>query len=296
MTGRVLVAIDLSPTSALALREANRLAKATGKILGMIHVVPDFIDPTTLGPNGYLGAMPAMADVAERAREKIHEWALQASQEPGVELFVDQGAAATRIVERAENWGAELIVLGSQGHSGLAGLVLGSVARRVVHHAHCPVLVCRANDGDGPVLAATDLSDPSLPAIGRAVSEARWRQAALSVIHVVDASAAVYAASAGGLFGLTVPLPPVDLREEVVEALTNTLSEAMARFGASGEPIVVYAHPAEAIVRCARERQARLVVVGTHGRSGLARMALGSVADAVVHDAPCSVLVVRHAH
>lgn len=294
MPGRILVAIDLSPSSAQALHEAQFIAKTTDKVLGMVHVLPNLMDLTTLGPNGYVGTLPAMEDFAAHARERIHAWAQVAEQDPSVELFVEQGASATRIVERAESWGAELIVVGSQGHSGLAGLVLGSVAKRVVHHAHCPVLVSRGSQGRELVVAATDLSDPSLPAIARGAFEASWRGAELLVVHVVDASMAVYAASAGGLFGLTVPLPPAELHNDVMAALTKTLAESMARCEAPGEARVLYGNPADAIIQCAKERGARLIVVGTHGRSGLARIALGSTADAVVTHAHCSVLVVRH--
>lgn len=294
MSGRILVAIDLSPSSAHALREARYIARATDKTLGMVHVLPDFMDLTTLGPNGYVGTLPAMEDFAARAREHIHTWAQLAERDAAVELFLEQGPSATRIVERAEKWGAELIVVGSHGHSGLTGFVLGSVAKRVVHHAHCPVLVSRGAQGRELVLVATDLSDPSLPAITRGAFEARWRGAELLVVHVVDPSMAVYAASAGGLFGLTVPLPPAELHDDVMAALTKTLTESMARWDATGEARILYGNPAEATIQCARERGAQLIVVGTHGRSGLARIALGSTADAVTTHAPCSVLVVRH--
>jgi nucleotide-binding universal stress UspA family protein len=294
MSGRILVAIDLSPSSAQALQEAQYIAKTTDKTLGMVHVLPDFMGVATLGVNGYVGTLPDTDDLATRARERIRAWAQTAEQDAAVELFLEQGAFATRIVERAESWGAELIVVGSHGHSGLTGLVLGSVAKRVVHHAHCPVLVSRGAQGRALVVAATDLSDPSLPAIARGASEARWRSAELLAVHVVDVSMAVYAASAGGMFGLTVPLPPAELHTDVMEALAKTLTDAMAQCEAAGESKVLYGNPAEAIIQCARERGARLIVVGTHGRSGLARIALGSTADAVVTNAHCSVLVVRH--
>ena len=294
MFQRILVAVDLSDASAQALADARALRDATGANLALVHVLPDYADLRTLEASGYVGTLPAMADLLEKAREKIRSWSSVAERED-FELFLEQGAAATRIVERAESWGADLVVLGSEGQNRLAEALLGSVAKRVVHNAHCPVLVCRPGSRSGVILAATDLSDPSLPAITRAASEAHRRGARLSVVHVVDPSAAQYAASAGGMFGLTVALPPPELRSDVRDALVQTMRQALQRLGATGEAIVLYGKPAETILQVAKELDASLVVVGTHGRTGFLRIALGSVADSVVRHAHCSVLVVRHA-
>jgi nucleotide-binding universal stress UspA family protein len=294
MYQRILVAVDLSEASSKALAEARQIAESTDATLAMVHVLPDFVDLRTLHPAASLSSLPAMEEFSAKARQYIETWSKQASQHPNVELFLEQGSAADRIVYRGEVWGADLIVVGHQGQSGLTEFLLGSVAQRVVHLAHCPVLVSRASANTGGVVAATDLSDPSMPAIQRGAAEARWRNQSLTIVHVLDPSVGLYAASAGSLFGVSVALPPPDLQAEVRDALTTALRQKMDEVRAVGEARVMYGKPADAILECADSLKASLIVVGTHGRSGLARLALGGVAEAVTKKARCSVLVVRH--
>jgi nucleotide-binding universal stress UspA family protein len=294
MHQRILVAVDLSDASGNALRDARALADAAGGELAMVHVLPDFADFKSLFPQSSPTGLPATDEFAAKARDQIGRWAAEAAQDPNLELFLDKGDPAATIVRRAESWGADLIVVGSQGRSTLERMFLGSVANKVVRTAHCPVLVSRPRRAGGNVIAATDLSDPSLPAIVQGAAEARRRGSHLVVVHVVDSSVGTFAASAGGLFGVTVALPPPELQTEVREALVVSLSEAMERLGAPGDAVVLYGSPVAAIVEGANEREADLIVVGTHGRTGLSRAAVGSVAEGVVKQARCSVLVVRH--
>jgi nucleotide-binding universal stress UspA family protein len=170
---------------------------------------------------------------------------------------------------------------------------LGSVAERVVRHAHCSVLVARNAASSGVVLAATDLSDPSLPAVEAAVEEGRRRGARLVVVTVVDWQGPAWMTAAGTPFGIGAAMPPAELQEELRSSLETLLRRALDRFGGSGETRVLYGSPASAIVHAAESLGAELVVVGTRGRTGLARLALGSVAERVVAGAPCSALVVR---
>jgi nucleotide-binding universal stress UspA family protein len=85
--------------------------------------------------------------------------------------------------EVAEEIGADLIVLGARGATGLKRLLLGSTAEEVLRHAHCPVLVTRWPASSGPVVAATDFSDPALPAITAAATAASRMGAPLAFVH-----------------------------------------------------------------------------------------------------------------
>jgi nucleotide-binding universal stress UspA family protein len=295
MYQRILAAVDLSEASANALREARNMAASNGAALAIVHVLPDFVDLRTMHPRAALDSLPGLEAFAARARERIAAWMNEANHDPATELFLEQGSAATRIIERAESWKADLIVLGHQGHTGLAELLLGSVAMRVVHAAHCPVLVTRRSGaGHGAVIGATDLSDPSIPAISSAAAEARRRGVELDVVHVVDRTTGLYAASVGSFFGLSVPLPPSELAAEVQAALLSTLEQTLVDLGTPGKAQVLYGSPADAVIRFAQESGADLVVVGTHGRTELRRRTMGSTADEILRGAPCSVLVVRH--
>jgi nucleotide-binding universal stress UspA family protein len=96
------------------------------------------------------------------------------------------------------------------------------------------------------------------------------------------------------MFGIVPAQPSLEQQHELHALLADTLKQAIERLGAIGEPRVLDGSPAAAIVECAQELKAELVVVGTHGRSGLARLALGSVAEKVIRTATCPVLAVRH--
>jgi universal stress protein A len=143
----------------------------------------------------------------------------------------------------------------------------------------------------GPVsgTAASDphLSEPSLPAVTAASAEARRRGAKLRVIHVPG----FLDIEAGYLLELGTPSLPKRKPED--ESAKLALSEAVAKLGVEADCAIVYGRPAATILRAAEGLGAELVVVGTHGRTGLARIALGSTAEKVVNGAHCSVLAVR---
>jgi nucleotide-binding universal stress UspA family protein len=182
-------------------------------------------------------------------------------------------------------------VLGARGATGLKRLLLGSTAEEVVRHAHCPVLVTRWPASSGPVVAAADFSDPALPAITAAAAAANRMGAPLAFVHSIET-----------LSRLAMPphLPseaafhtPEMFIEGARQTAAADLDRALDSAGVDGEKVVLEGPPATAIVRFLEERNARLIVVGTTGKTGLRRMLLGSVAEAVVRTAPCSVLVVR---
>ena len=174
-------------------------------------------------------------------------------------------------------------------------MLLGSVAERVARYAHCSVLVSRPQRAGAVVLAATDLSDPSLPAVAAAAKEAGARSLPLIVAHVVDDWFVSYGSRAGAFFGTRVLLPPLDAQIRSRASLMRSLRQAMDRFGADGQALVLDGDVAAAIVSAAEAQRAELLVVGTHGRTGLKRVVLGSVAEELVRLAHCSVLVVRQA-
>jgi nucleotide-binding universal stress UspA family protein len=139
-------------------------------------------------------------------------------------------------------------------------------------------------------MAATDFSDPSLPAVEAGATEARSRKADLAIIHVLDlipATTPFY-----GSFD-SYSAPPMDLIDRMRQIGQEKLDACVRRFKAKGGGLHPEGAAAPAILNAASELPAQLIVVGTQGRTGLSRIALGSVAEAVVRAAPCSVLVVR---
>lgn len=255
--------------------------------------MPVMHEMTTLFPEEHQGAMLHLVSMEAELRQAVADRMVSMLGSDQGELFIERGIPYAELIRRADTWKADMIVVGSHGKSGLEHVLLGSVAERVARHAHCSVLVARPAANSGVVLAATDLSDPSLPAIRAAAEEARRRNARLVVLSVVDWSAAAWMAAAGAPFGIAPATASTDLQQESHRLLLGTLTQAIQRLGAIGEARVVEGSPASTVVECAKELQAELVVVGTHGRTGLARLALGSVAEKVIQTATCPVLAVR---
>ncbi len=290
---RVLVATDLSESADEAIRQAQAWV-GSGGVLAACHVLPNVQAMNMLFPQrteeGILEstALSARADVA--VRERVSSITGRAPDQ--FEVFADQGIDYAEIVRRASAWKADLLVVGSHGLTGLKRILLGSVSERVARHAPCPVLVARSGPEGGPILVATDLSEPSLPALSAAHAAAVQRKAQLIAVHVVDfGSSLAYAAAVP--FGMVPAAHPAEVVAEVESAAKIVLEGALNSIGAKGEAIVLHDDPAAAIVREAEAKQAQLVVVATHGRTGLAQILLGSVAEKIARMAPCSVLIVR---
>jgi nucleotide-binding universal stress UspA family protein len=134
------------------------------------------------------------------------------------------------------------------------------------------------------ILVPTDFSERALGAFHLAAALARDHRAALTVLHVREMPALPFAE-----FGA---VPPVDLptREELLEKLS---SFEPADESIHVEFVVADGEPGEEIVRVAQERHCDLIVMGTHGRTGLGRLLLGSVAERVMRRAPCPVLTLK---
>jgi len=291
---RVLAATDLSGPADEAIRQADAWARAAEAALAVCHVLPNPLRANPLFPELNARMAVAATTLAARAgRELEGRASALTGRGPGeLEIRVEEGDPLPMLLRFAEQWDADLLVVGSHGASGVSRILLGSVGDRVVRYAHCSVLVARSFARSGRVLAATDLSAASLPAVAEAAGIARRHGARLSVLHAVDAGlslAAYVALERGG--------PPLAGLEETGrrarEAAARSLSETLARLEVEAETLVEDGPAAPAILRAADRLGAELLVVGTHGRTALERLALGSVAETVVRGAACPVLVVR---
>lgn len=294
---RVLVAVDLGEGSDEALRQAHRYAVQTNGALAAIHVVPDLVGMRTLFPQeteqATMGALELQQRVAELLTERVHEITGRAADQ--VEIFVDDGVDYAQIVRRAEKWRADLVVVGAHGRGGLER-VFGGVADKVVRYAHAEVLVARPAKGMGPVVAATDLSEPSLRAIAAGAREARRLGALLDVVHAVDTMGGAYFSALAAAFGAPPVAPSAEVQAQARQAHVATIEQMILRAGAQGRAVVLDGTPAAEILRYAEEKGARLVVVASHGHTALRRIALGSVAEKVIRSAHAPVLVARVPH
>jgi nucleotide-binding universal stress UspA family protein len=136
------------------------------------------------------------------------------------------------------------------------------------------------------ILVPTDFSECSRTAIVYAAELARIYQAKIFLLHVVESS--VYSLDTS----LIPPGDPFGLREKLVE-MTEKEAALIRKSGFDAEGECVIGLPAIEIVRAVQEKKADLVVMGTHGRTGLSHILLGSTAERVIQRAPCPVLTVK---
>ncbi len=196
------------------------------------------------------------------------------------------------IVEYAEDLDIDLVVAGTHGRRGLQRLLIGSVAEEVLRTAPCPVLTVRTGDDTAPawgvrnILVPTDFSDASLEALRHAKELALTYGAQITLLHAVEE---VVYPSAYGVEPANLPGP------QVIDRVEDSLAD-LARTEIGYEHVVVQANVGYApstILDYAETNEVDLVVIATHGRTGLERMLLGSVAERVVRRSPAPVFTVK---
>lgn len=279
MHERILVATDLDLDTSPALGAAVAPFVSASAALALCYVRWE--------PERYLDIGERVDErrvLDERARTRLDLWA--STFLPGCprDLLVEASGDPTGgIAHVAERWAADLLVVAASGASGLWHKLLGSVPDQAVRHATADVLVARSSPASHLVLAGTDLSDPSFGAVAAAAAEARHRQGALVVMHVVEGGSAAPFDAMGR--------DAKDYERRV--GARSWVDHAMAKTGAHGEVEIHEGAPARLIVERGAVLGAELIVVASNGRTGLSRVLLGSVAEEVTRSAPCSVLVVR---
>ncbi|MFB6138326.1 MAG: universal stress protein [Halobacteriaceae archaeon] len=291
----VLVPTDGSGSARRATDHAVELAARYGATVHALYVLDD----------RYLSG-----DVEGVAEVSSVESALQAEGEAAVDRIVERahgrglaadgmvcrGVPARAVVAAAEEVGADLVAMGTHGRTGIGRLLLGSVAERVVRTAPVPVLTARtagdeaAGEPGTPTEATTDYDTVVVPTDGsegavvaaeRAVDLAATYDADVRALSVVDTRLS----QASPLFG--------SFRSVAADAV-EAVADLAAERGLDASTAIVEGTPAAAIVGHAEEVDADLVAMGTHGRTGLDRFTIGSVAERVVRTAEVPVLTVRH--
>jgi nucleotide-binding universal stress UspA family protein len=290
--GAVFAATDFSAPADEALRRAHARAVAQAAPLVVCHVVPNVLPVNMLFPQRTVDLGSAQLDLQHRALQLLTERTCQLTGRASGDFvtLIGNGTPYSSIIEHAEGACAGVIVLGERGTSGIERVLLGSVADRVLRYADCPVLIARAARPTSRILVATDLSDPSLPALAASADEARRTGAEVIALYCF----APLAAAVGAQYGVpSMPSVPLEVVRQAREATRARLAEAVQQAGLSAEVRVVDGPAAATIVATAEEVAADLIVIGTRGRTGWRRVVLGSVAEAVLRNAKSSVLAVR---
>ncbi|TNH29574.1 universal stress protein [Micromonospora orduensis] len=276
----ILVGYDGSTDASRALDWALDEARHSGQPVRLAYVFEWLTVAGWVGPGVAPGVWPD-----DTARRQVEDLVRRAAADataanPGLTITgqVYDGPPALVLQERSAEAG--MLVLGSRGHGGFGGLLAGSTAVAVAAHARCPVVVVRDGDAPsdtspGPVAVGVDGSEPSQVALGFAAERAAQRQVPLRVLHA-------WTPGPGGPAGVPDEQAAI---EETVEPWRRTFAELDVTVD------LVPGSPATMLIEASRD--ARLVVVATRGRGGLAGMLLGSVSQQLIQHAHCPVAVVR---
>jgi nucleotide-binding universal stress UspA family protein len=309
MQRHILVPLDGSELAETVLPHAIALARATGSMLTVVLVVAARPAEPLIWPGNSSGAHGTPYGEEAVTTHAYLEQVAARLQAAGVAVRTEvlEGDPATRILARA-GWypSTELIAMATHGRSGLDRWIVGSVAEKVLHAAPIPLLLVRGampNEVHAPVtyrtiLVALDGSRFAEQALDEAKRIAAATGAAIVLMSAIEAPPPelMDLSDTGCAEAGIIPIWTLADRQAEVERITRYLAEMDVRLRSDGLQVrreLAYGKPADAILTVAHEQQADLLVLATHGRTGMERLWLGSVALTVVHRVQRPVLLVR---
>lgn len=314
MFTKILVPLDGTERAEQALPTAARLARADGSTLALVRVVPM---PPITGPFA-TGSGVEAAHITESERGEANEYLSYLSSSPTLHGITKTrsvvfGASAATIVEEVKGQHADLVVMTTHGRAGFDRWMLGSVAEEVARHATAPVLIMRANGPQLGVSAEVDhltravIALDGSPLAERAIAPAVGVLSAIAgrgkgTIHLVQVINWLSPQSSG---------VHEDTSEESSHAYLTAVAKAIETKypGEVRLPVtwstVVHEDAATSLIRlaergddsadCSLSDHCDLIVMATHGRSGVLRWALGSVTERVLSTTAIPLLVAHAA-
>ncbi|WP_371710944.1 universal stress protein [Corynebacterium sp. sy039] len=292
MSDYILVAVDGSVASQRAVQWAANTAHKRGVVLRLAaaYSIPEFLYAEGLAP-----PEEVYAELKDEAMEKIEqarELAVEIAPDLEIDHMISQQSPIHMLLDASAD--ASMIVMGSRGLGGFSGMVLGSVSAAVVSHAQCPVVVLRSDNElteenkYGPVVVGIDGSEISKKATEFAFAEAKARGVKVIALHTWVDTHMQGALSAMAL-GADIW---ADIEKEQHKVVREQLAPALEHYpDVEVETVITHDRPVHALAEIAK--QAQLLVVGSHGRGGFKGMLLGSTSRALLHSAPCPLVVVR---
>jgi nucleotide-binding universal stress UspA family protein len=293
---RVLLATDFSRCADRAMTYALAIASSWRAELQIIHVLEFLPGMNPEYPVNHMYLEQLRKEAAQHMAD-LETCATQAG------LFtrtsIDIGIPSQRIEAAVAERGADLIVMGTHGRTGLEHILLGSTAERVVRTASCPVLTVKASTAapsqtgvrsDGlrfqRLLIPVDFSASSLEALEYGLHFAKHVGSTVTILHALEPVAYGLDFTLGSGVEWRTQKAYVEGRLEILRALCTSN-------GVTAQHALKAGLPADSIRDYAERQQVDLVIMGTHGRRGISRMLSGSVAEAMLRLATCPVVTVR---
>lgn len=286
---RILVTTDFSRASLHAISCALAVSRHFKAEVHLVHVV----DTTQHASKSVRLSLISPAELSRPLIKRLQAVAVKYGAAGKIHVMkLREGRAYKEICAAARQLRADLIVIATHGYTGFKHVFLGSTAERVVQHSPCPVLIV-GRDGSRfeqgkirlrKILVPIDFSSCSQVAFDCAVALDREFHAELRLVHVIDPYSYP--------FGEEYAAPHrANLMTQARAGARRKMNAIVARSGARCATQVREGSPAPAICKAAR-RDVDLIVTPTHGRTGLAHIFIGSVAERVVRHASCPVLVI----
>jgi nucleotide-binding universal stress UspA family protein len=278
---KILVAVDGSESSRNALRQAFRLAVDEKCWITVTSVVPPYTGDLDL-----TAVTDVRASLTKPCEDALGDARRLADEDRAlIKTVCEIGETYERIVDLADAENCGIIVMGRRGRGRFERALMGSVTARVIGHTQRDVLVVPGDTRLGwkKIVVGTDGSRFSTVATDKAIDFARAYGSELKIISIVDVPTELYAEA---------PAAVEDLIRKAKEytAVVKTKAEAA---GVPAETFVGEAETWDAIVKLAAEQAVDMIIMGSHGRTGLRRLLMGSVTEKVIGNACCPVMVVK---
>ena len=297
MFGKVLIPLDGSTLAESALEPAFKIAQQQQSEV-ILATVPVFHQVLIPGSAGFGLALPDQT--YELCREEAETYLEQVSSTramPGLAIrhIVPEGDVAGAIVDLAIQEQVDLIVMTTHGYSGLSRWMLGSITERVLRGAHCPVLVIRCELPFDRVLITLDGSPLAEQALEPGLELARVFGSRVTLLRV-DPGETLGRIELGLLEiagqGLSKPMAEQDRSDRVSHYLDN-IAYQHSKEGMDIETVLLQGAPAGRILEYLESNRVDLLVMATHGHTGLRRWVYGSVTQKCLHNSTCAMLIVR---
>jgi nucleotide-binding universal stress UspA family protein len=296
---RVLVGVDFSPGSQKAVTEAMHLAEHLHAELRLAHAVtvPE-VPPAVFAGSGQATAAweKGLREHFSHNRKRIDVLAKECAQgNVKVHQMLVEGYPDTALVDAAYQRNSDLLVIGASGKGRKRRV--GGLASRILRTAPCAVLIARsgkaAQGGYGHILVPSDFTESAMSALQTALAVVR-PGGEIEVLHAYVAQPFAFP-----YFG---PVPPSETGQPIGRDLTAELAREAERLGqellascpadrAAFAYRIVVDTPVNAILARLRDAHFDAVIMGSHGRRGVRRWVLGTVAEAVTDAARCSVII-----
>jgi nucleotide-binding universal stress UspA family protein len=295
----ILIPIDGSFFAEAALPYARLLARSTGARVHLLMVHEPV--PAMVG----MGDAPPMIELDEGSKDQEKNYLALLSGEllneglPWVEFRELEGPPGPVLCEEAERVGADLVIMATHGRGAMGRLWLGSVADYMVRHLTVPVLLVhpdRLQTATPPslhsFLVSLDLSRDSETILEPVIQLAQLTQGHVTLVHVIEP--VIGAVTMGLPFATPIPVELFEEQRTAAQRKLDRVADGLRERGVSvSARLIDAANAAIGLLEVLEEKPYDLIAMTTHGRGGVRRLLLGSVADKVIRGAAKPVLVIR---